>query len=193
MLPSIFECVMCAATDERRKILDIGFNTPEDLILDNFGLFLAGNVRNPVATYSGGVFKDIANVSKTINVFGQAAGSAYNYGYSALACGTLLQLGSGTTAAARSNYAIQTALGTAPENTTFGTGYGSYAAGTGYVNFASSITAGGSGTVNETGFFGRWVDQTQSLVTIMLFHDILGSGVAFIAGNSLIVSYSIAI
>ena len=58
--------------------------------------------------------------------------------------------------------------------------------------FSEAISAGGSGTVNETGFFGYWwfQDNSGTLHTYMLFHDILGAGVAFVAGNTINLSYA---
>ena len=116
--------------------------------------------------------------------------SAWNSAYGLT--GTEMQLGSGTTAAMRTDYAIETALGSAPESGRFSTTQGSYNAG--YVSFAGAITAGGSGMVNETGFFGAWNTNADNNVSrFMLFRDILGSSVNYTAGNILNCSYSIAV
>ncbi len=194
LLPNIYEGAMCTATDKNRKILDVGFSTPEDLILDNFGKWLASWI-TPIATTVTASLKDLTNTARTLRVYGViGTGVAMTIAYGSLMdCGTVLQVGSGSTAAARANYAIQTAFGTAPENTQFGCSVGSY--GGGAISFSGAVTAGGSGTVNETGFFAvfNYGNSTPSYATFMLFHDILGSGVSFVAGNSLIVSYSITL
>lgn len=189
LFPNIFEGVMCAVTDKKRKILDIGFNTPEDLILDNFGKWLAAFVTPPAQAAISVILTDVANSSQTFKTI--SASSGYFNTYDIVQIGTRLQVGSGSTAAARANYAIQTAFGTSPESGRFATGVGSYAAG--YVSLSGAISAGGSGTVNETGFFGVWANTANAQKEIMLFHDILGAGVGFVAGNSIIVSYSIAL
>ena len=66
---------------------------------------------------------------------------------------------------------IETALGSAPESGRFSTTHGSYSVG--YVSFADAIIAGGSGSVNETDFFGGW-NHTGDITVyrFMLFHDI---------------------
>ena len=108
-----------------------------------------------------------------------------------MGAGTQFQLGSSTTAPTRADYKINTALGTAPESGLFSTGIGSYASG--YVSIGGAISAGGSGTVNETGVFGYWFSATNSTpYSFMLFHDVLSSGVSYVAGNTLYVSYSIS-
>jgi hypothetical protein len=109
--------------------------------------------------------------------------------------GTLLQLGSSTTAATRIDYKINTALGTAPESGLFATGNGVYGGSSGSgaasMSFSGSVSAGGTGTVNEAGFFGQFTMISGTITTFMLFHDVLSSGVAYVAGNILPLSYSI--
>lgn len=189
---TMHETVLLAVLNPKtHKILDAAINKPNDLILDNFGLWFAGLIRNPVVGASGTTCKDIANANKVVLCFGQQAGSAYNFNLSAYATGSYVQVGKGQTPPLRSNYNIETAFGTAPESGVFGSGAGSYAAGT--ISFSASVTAGGSDTAYETGFFGRWIDQTQALVTIMLFHDLLASGVPFTPGKLLVTSYAMAI
>jgi hypothetical protein len=206
LLPNIYESAVVAAVNPKnKKILDIGFNTPEDLILDNFGKWLAAIIQTPTAWFANTSFatvtlKDTANTDRAVPTYANAV-SSYMAAFNSMASstttltGTKLQVGSGTTAAARSNYTIQTAFGSAPENTRFPTGPGSYASG--YVVVSGSVAAGGSGTVNETGFFGTWnygtpgTSSGYGVADFMLFHDILGSGVAFAAGNLLMTSYSI--
>lgn len=179
------------------KILDIGFNRPNDLILDNFGTFIAALIRQP-STGSSPSFSltDVTNSAQTFMIYSNApaTNTTLAFGYdNAGSTGTQIQLGSGTTAAARTNYAIQTAFGTAPENARFATGAGSY--GGGADSFSGAISAGGAGTVNEMGFFAVWATTTAAagIKTVMLFHDILSSGVAFVAGNTLNASYSITL
>ena len=181
------ETVVVAALNKDRKILDISLNKPNDLILANFGLWLAAIIRAPSSSNTSFNIPDITNTSRTVYTYQIGGTQAFNGGTP----GTLLQLGSGTTAAARADYKIQTALGTAPENTQFATSNGIY--GGGSISFSASVSAGGSGTVTESGFFGNWDVYTYGMFIFMLFHDILASGVPYVAGNILPVSYSVQI
>ena len=175
------------------KIMDVGFNVLHDLILNNFGIWLSGFIKQPaiVDSYEFALI-DITNTSQTFNFYSDGSPSPNHVLFNNLstyAIGTQLQVGSGTTAAARTNYAIETPFGNAPENTRFSTGAGSYASAA--ISFSGAISAGGAGTVNEMGFFGYWPPVSEVPKTIMLFHDILSSGVPFVAAETLNASYSI--
>jgi hypothetical protein len=205
-LESISEGAMVTVlAPKTRKILDIGFNCADDMILDNFGTLLASIIK-PLGYNDARQFalNDISNTARTY--FSWYGGSSppssppllWNYAYfntSTHINGSAFQLGNGTNAAARANYQIQTALGTAPENTRFSAAYGQYAIGTGTIAFSGALAAGGSGTVNEMGWFQRFVFQsgTPYFYEFMLFHDILGAGVGFVAGNILNASYAITL
>jgi hypothetical protein len=190
--PRLHETVVVAALNPKnRKILDVGFNKPNDLILANFGNFLGGVVRAPITTASAAVnLNDNTNTARAFQIYGPYNGTNFFLsGSTGGSLGTYLQLGSGTTAATRADYKITTALGTAPESGQFATSNGIY--GGGAMSFSGSVSAGGAGTVNETGFFGSWISTNGTTYVIMLFHDILSSGVAYVAGNILPLSYSI--
>lgn len=191
----IFECAIVSVLDKRRRIKGIGLNVPNDLILDNFGTWLAGLIRAPADSTGPAVsLKDAAGTSRTLNIYGRGAASVQIFNHSDTttpSLGTQLQVGSGTTPAARTDYAITTPFTVVPESDRFATGPGSYAAGA--ISLSGAITAGGSGTANETGFFAVWNDTTPAARTIMLFHDILAAGVAFTAGKIINVSYSISL
>lgn len=187
VIPRLHETVF-VATQNKGKIQDISLNEPNDIILDNFGYVVAGLIRQPTSTVNTVPLTDTGGNARTPNLYiTSAAGSVTNCN-SALA-GTRMQLGSGTSTPARTDYAIQTPLATAPENTFFNTGAGSYAAGV--VSFSGSVTAGGSGTVNEAIFTGRWTYTGTTLADFALFHDKLAAGVSFTAGKTLTASYSI--
>ena len=185
--PNLHETVFQACSNNKGKILDIAINMPNDLILDNFGNFYAAIVRTPVSATATFTLNDIAPSAQTVAVYQQYTASILNY----TGGGTQLQVGKGTTTPLRTNTSIETAMGTAPESTRFGTGAGSYA--NGYISFAAAITAGGADTVNETGYFNYGFNTAGAFKTFMMFHDKLGAGVSFVAGNTLTTSYSIAI
>lgn len=184
----IFESVVVSVLDRRERIKAVGLNVPNDLILNNFGTWLAGLIKTPLAAPKEVSLIDSGGVSRTVAVY-RADDS---FADATRVVGTRFQVGSGTTSAARGDYKIQTAFTVAPESGVFSTGDGSYAAGN--VSCSAAITAGGSGTVNETGFFGTWYSYVAAAsYDFMLFHDILAAGVAFAAGQIITVSYSISL
>lgn len=173
--------------DKNGKVLAVAKSHPNNLILNNFGLMLAGLIRGPIAAAGSLItLNDVVPSAQTIRAYNTAV---YTFNCANLATGTQVQVGSGTTAAARTNTNIETAFGTSPENTRFATGDGSYV--NGIITFSGSVTAGGNGTINEVGLFGAWSSSVGALKYFMLFHDILAAGIPFVAGNIIIVSYSI--
>lgn len=193
LLPNVADNVFCATLDSKGKILDIGFNVAGDLIIDNFGVLLAGLIRSPVASQLYVMLNNVSGVARALYIYSKTSNGQANwtsgYGFEVTA-GTRLQVGSSNAAAARNQYSIQTPFEAAPENGRFGSSTGVY--GGGAVSFSGAVSAGGSGTVNETGFFGYWpYNLTSTCDEFMLFRDVLSSGVSFVAGNTLNVSYSI--
>jgi len=187
----IFESVVVSVLDRRKRITGVGLNVPGDLILNNFGTWLAGLIRNPSNSNSYVNLIDVNNASQSVYTFGTCVAGSVCFNTAVNSPGTYIQVGSGSTAAARANYKIETAFGTAPESAVFGSGAGSYAAGV--INFSAAITAGGSGTVTETGLFAQWALASTGISTFMLFHDILASGVPFTAAQLINVAYSITL
>jgi len=189
LLPNLHESVMCAVLEPKsKKIVDIGFNVPEDIILDNFGYWLAGIIR-PAGVVSTTTLVDVSGASRTVYLFSGV--TSYLFNGSAGYNGALVQVGSGSSTPARDDYKIQTAFGTAPENTQFNSGFASY--GSGYVSFNGAIIAGGSGTIAETGFLCKWNyrNGSTSQGIFMLFHDVLVDTVGFTVGKLITVSCSV--
>lgn len=172
-------------------IEDIGFSTPEDMFMNNYGSWLAGMFMglNQMKPQSNQFYMvTTGNVNTGFIAHCTYYGSysyAFNYG---TGNGTQFQLGSSTTASTRAMYAIQSAFSSSPEKNPFPTGPGCYAPGSGTVSFSGAISAGGSGTVNEVAWIAQWYQGTA-----MLARDVLGVGVAFVAGNSLIPTGAISI
>jgi hypothetical protein len=171
-------CVAALRSEKDLRIKEIGFNVADDMFLNNFGTKLAALIHGN----QGGIDGYTARTSST------------SYGpnwYATASSYWVIQFGSGTTAAQRNNYAMQTAFATSPESTKFQCGPGAYAAGV--ISFGNLITAGGSGTVNEIGLFNICGWQSGWGNFTMMTHDILGSGVAFVAGNPLVGTFAINI
>ena len=180
-------CVTVLKDMESLKINEIGFNRPDDLFTNNWGVWLSSLIQTPSSATLGYTMYDTGNTSRSSNALQYQSSASTTFNQSVE--GTQIQFGSGVTAAAKTNYAIQTALGTAPESGRFGSGNASYANGT--ISFGNVITAGGSGTINEIGLFGYW--YWAAAYTFMLTHDILGAGVAYVAGNPLVGTFAISI
>ena len=167
-------------------IKGISQSKPNNLILENFGKTLAGMFRIPVEALDpdlglideGGTPRETHFYAKTLSSINAATEDL----------GSQIKIGSGSTAAARDDVDIETAFVVAPEDAPFDTGSGSYAAGA--VSVAGAITAGGAGTINETGMFGVWF-YIAAVALFMIFHDILVSGEAFVLGNTITVAYTI--
>ena len=107
----------------------------------------------------------------------------------AINTGTVMEVGSGVTAATRADEQIETNFIVAPEDDSFPTGAGAYAVGA--IACAGAIVAGGAGTINETLFSGVWADQDGAAREIALLHDILVAGEAFVLGDTITVTYTL--
>lgn len=168
-----------------------------DLILDNFGNIFAGFFVAP-GTDKDITAKDDAAASKTVRTHWADAASAaatYNNWVNAGASGSgsQIKMGSGTTAPARADTAIQTALVSAPESGYLDTNNGAYTVSNTVIYQADANPTGGSGTVNEAGTFGVWNHTPATPVAIgkfMITHDAVSPGVAFTAGKLLRAAYT---
>ena len=189
-LRSPFQHFSTVIISDRDIIKGISQSKPNNLILDNFGIWLAGFFRAPVAATKIINLNDSGGTPRAIHVWEQPnAANLFNVDPSDK-IGSLLQVGAGTTAATRADENVETAFGTAPEDDVFDSGTGVYAVGT--ISLSGALTAGGAGTINETCLFGAWVYGAGSvLANFLLFHDILVSGEAFVLGNTITVAYTI--
>ena len=181
-------CVAALRSEKDHRIKEIGFNIPNDMFLNNWGQLLASIIHGNTGGVNGAqTLYDETNTARVNN------NSSYYINLTSLAGNIFfaVQFGSGTTAAARNNYAIQTAFATAPESTKWQCGPGAYA--NGVIAFGNLITAGGSGTINEIGLFWYGWCSDSNYRYYMMTHDILGSGVAFVAGNPLVGTFAINI
>jgi len=178
---------------DRNIIKGISQSKPNNLILDNFGTWLAGLLRSPVDADSDVSLTDTGNNARLMKMYDLQSVSCYvfNAWDAGDPVGSHMQCGSGVTPAARADYKIETALGTPPEDDVFVTGAGSYAAGS--IAVAGAIVAGGAGTINETmlAFLWRWGTAGDTMADFAMFHDILVSGEAFVLGNTITVAYTI--
>ena len=170
------------------KVVARGKSKPNNLILDNFGTWLAGFIRAVGAGSTTVSLVDSAGATQSVALIGST--SQFN-NTSLGSVGTKFQAGSGSTTPARADYAITTAFATEPEKSMFDTGTGSYAVGA--ISVSGSITAGGSGRINEVGLFMCLYAVGAPNKYFMLFHDLISPGVDFVAAQIITVSYSITL
>lgn len=169
------------------EIKSIGASCVNDLFLDNMGLWLAGMLKTPDLLTTTVTLKEDDATLSPVDIYRQAGGFSFNL--TPFATGSEFKLGSGSTVAARTDFDIETALATAPENAFFGTTNGQWSSSTGKITVARAIIAGGAGTVNESGLFFKWSIQSGGLRTFMLAHDNISPGVIFTAAQTLTTEY----
>jgi len=158
-----------------------------DLILDNFGIWFSGVCIGGIVGAGTVFLTNTAGASK--GVVPRNAGTSLLYN-SAASFRVLLQVGAGTTTPARTDFAIETVFGTSPENTFFDSNDPVY--NNTNFNFKNSgeITAGGSGTVNESVILSTWRDSANSSQLFTLFRDIISPGQAFVVSESIFLEYT---
>lgn len=178
-------CV-AALKPHNSSIKEIGFNVPDDLFTNNWGVLLASCIHGDQG-HSGGLASYDETNTQRITTVGSYQPRLDGQGQ----WHQKIQFGSGTTAAARNNYTVQTAFATSPESGKFQCGLGAYASGV--ISFGNLITAGGSGTINEICLYHNTYWYTSGITSAMITHDILGAGVAFVAGNPLVGTFAINI
>jgi len=156
-----------------------------NLILDNFGIWLAGlfkggNFSNTVA------LKDLSDVAHAIRIYGTSV-----FFNEAVTFRMLLFVGSGTNVPARTDFFVQTSFATAPESGGLECSVPVYnLANSNFKNLAT-ITAGGSGTINESVFSSFWRDTANVSRQFSLFRDIISPGQAFVVGQTISLEYTV--
>jgi len=159
-----------------------------NLILDQFGVFLAGIFRKNTGANTSVVLKDVSGVNKTVRMYG-TTGSLFNDTASNIGSG--LRVGSGSTPPARTDFKIETAFGTAPESLNFVIGSNPiFNTAQGFFKTAGTITAGGSGTINES-IHELLLNALGVTIVFSMFRDIISPAQAFIAGQTISLEYTI--
>ncbi len=190
---SIDKKTLCYVT-KNNEILGLGGSTLmkdkdgkiiSNLILDNFGKFLAGIFKGGLIT-NNVALKNQANVGQTFNIYGvtNLFNAQSNFR-------SLLRVGSGNTPPTRQDFFVETVFGTAPESNAFESAIPVFNSGLGNFKNVGSITAGGSGTINESILFNVWDNSANVNELTTLFRDIISPGVSFIAGQSIALEYTV--
>lgn len=159
-----------------------------NLIMDNFGKWLAIWFRSPISGQNTVVLKDITDTNRNVICYdNQQNFNQFNVDAADI-LGTSIQIGSGSTPATRADVNVETAFIVAPEDALFDTGNGAY--GAGGIAIVGAIVAGGAGTIAEVCLFAQWT-WTDTLASFLLFHDILGATEAFVLGDTITATYTI--
>lgn len=180
-------CLVTAKNPEDGSIFDIGGSTPLNLILTNFGQWLAAFIREGTGLHSI-TMQPIGGGDQGTDIYTDVVTDMFNDSRSE----TFIRLGSGTTAPARADIAIETALPTAPEDANFGSGDATWSAAGGTISWGSSVAAGGAGTIAEVGFLVTWSNDANSMQIYLLFRD-TPSALGFVAGKVLGANYQLTL
>jgi len=158
-----------------------------NLILDQFGIFLA-QFFGRITTGSRNVtIKDFLGVNQTVGVYRTA--QSFNVLSNV---GIFVKVGSGSTVPARTDFKIETSFGTTPEDVGFvATSDPVFSSGLGNLKYAAIITAGGSGTINESTLGSQWQNIFAVAKGFTLFRDIISPSQAFIAGQTIALEYTV--
>jgi len=190
---------LCYVTD-KNEIKGVGGSTllqdpktgqiVSNVILDQFGIFLAGIFKRRTGGANTVSIKDITNASQTLNIWNSSATFCLASPVSGV--GYEVQVGSGTTVPARTDFNIETAFGTSPESLKFSAVSNPvWNSGQGSFKYAATISAGGSGTINETIQLALKATAAVGIKTFAVFRDSISPGVAFVASDTITVEYTI--
>ena len=158
---------------------------PNDLITNQFISYWE-NFFLPVAGDHTASMVDSGGVSRNVyDRFSSEFSCADGPGCTASAnAGAEIQVGTGSTPAARTDYILQTPVYTASQ-----VGQSAYDPITGNVTVAASILATSGQTITESGMYVVWQDSTGTARTFLLFHDVFG-GIVITNGQIVSIQYT---
>lgn len=172
---------------DNNEIMSLGMSVPNDLILDNFGHFLAGIIGRATPQTlidDGGVGRSrIFKQSSTLNMFFQTERA---FPSTSLPVGWTFRLGQGSTQPERDDFTIETLLGATPESSYQSTLQGTFSSSLGTVNVAKNYpNASGSGSISEMGLFCGTSNFSLSPTTSisMMTHDLISPVVNYTVGQ----------
>ncbi len=156
-----------------------------NLILFPFGGVLALLFRgNPSPSISIGI-TDEDNIGRAVRCY-----TSQNY-TNQVAKGCVHKVGQGSTAPARSDIDTETDFGTSPESANIDSSDPVFDSATGTLKSVSAMSAGGSGTINESVLKNGWNDTTANLRIFSMFRDIISPAVSFLTGESIVLEYKL--
>lgn len=196
-LRTISKMALCYVTD-KDEIKGVGGSTllknkktgevVSNLILNNFGLFLAAMFKPEITSNVAASLLDTVGGTDIVNLYGGTLFNNNNF------AGMSIQVGQGITPPARTDFVIETVFGTAPESARVVlTGNPVYSTSSFNFKCLSSFNAGGVGTISESMLLARWDDSLSASGIYALFHDAISPAVSFVIGQSIAVEYTVQI
>jgi len=193
---SIGKMALCYIVD-KNEVLGVGGSSlmknkktgkiVSNLILDNFGEWLGAIFKTTITGNRSTTLITEVGGSEFVQEYG---GTLFNNGGTGF--GSTLQVGSGSTPPARTDFFVETPFGTAPENFRFaGISNPVYNSGLGNFKLSATINAGGAGTINESILMMQWDNTSSALKTFTLFRDIISPAQSFIVGKTIALEYTI--
>ena len=180
------------AVDKNGKIVGRGKSPIQDLFVNNFGNILGGLlVQDPTGGTVTVSVTDTGNGARTLQTwYGGGSVLLFNSGAGAGTQGLQLGVGSGVAAPARTDYKIQTQLGswTFVNNTT-----NLYNAATSQIVTTCAIVIAAGGTVNEAGAAYYANDSGSTARTVLLARDAISPAVVIPAGASAVPAWTVQI
>jgi len=158
-----------------------------NLILDQLGGFLAQFFHPDGLVSASFNIIDVTNTSE--NLFIYRASATFN---TLATLGTSVQVGSSATPPLRTDFNIGNQFVTAPENAPFnGVSDPVYNSGLGNLKYVASISAGSSGTINESVLLNLWRNSGNIAKRFALFRDIISPAQSFILGQTIALEYTV--
>lgn len=158
-----------------------------DLLTNNFFLWLGAMMTNaPSGGSSSSSLKSTGGASVTYygwSTVSEDCPSAY-YNCVNVNEGGLIEVGTGTTAAARADYVLTT-----PFQSFFGTSTACATGSTDSVTISGAENAASGGTITEAGLF---LQQYYNSATFMFAHDVF-TGISVSSGNTIVIQYTLSL
>jgi len=133
-------------TTNKKEILDIGMSCIDDILNDNWGIFL----KNFLSGNSGNdTYKNTSGLSKLMLLWG-TQNMLYNITNAGFSVGTRIATGSGVTLATRQDFDIES------EKNKEDTGNGGWNSGLGKIDIPMTATGVSAYSLTETCLFGTW-------------------------------------
>jgi hypothetical protein len=165
----------------------------EDMWLDQWGMIMAALFKNlGVGTYAGATTFTCKDTSGTSRNLGGASGNSspfFENVLMGLANQVLVQVGTGTSAAAHTDYGLQAAVSGAtsyPTSISESNPSGNIL----YVSFSVTITIASATTVSEAVITVVVLDSTGAQRTLAITHDVF-TGVPVPGGGSITLNYTL--
>jgi len=183
---NVYPMSIIRVTDPNQtEIKSIGMSCLNDLLNDNFGIWLGGML---TAIVGGVNLVNDSGSTQSINLNGASA--PFNNRNTGV--GSLMQVGKGTTPATRQDFAIENPFLDSPQSDMFNTGNGGYNSGLQQISIAGNVSpVVNSGQISECTLFFKWQNSSSLSNFFLMSRDNISPVVNFINGQSINVEYLI--